>query len=548
MPVIPPQTPVLIGAAQFTDRLDDPAYEQLSPVDITARAAQLALTDVGVDGIERYIDLVMTTRTFEDSAPVLGFPFGKSSNFPRSVCRRLEIQPEHAVWSASGGDSPQKMVTEACDRIASGEVSAALLCGGEALSTGRHLVKSGQTVDWSEDIDEPVDDRGAAIDFLTHDELANGLITPPLFHGLMENARRASEGANIVQWQRAMASLFSPLSQVAAGNPFAAQHQRAFSPEELLSVADGNRMVVAPYTQRLIARDQVNQSAALVLMSTALADDLGIPQEQRVYLHGQAAAGEQPVTLRPDMGRAPSAGLALQTALERAEVNVGDIDLFDFYSCFPIAVSNAIEALGIAADDPPVSVRPRGSSAAMPNAPIAVSNAIEALGIAADDPRGLTLTGGLPYFGGPGNSYSMHAIAEAVARLRSGQGRLALIAANGGFLTKYAVGIYGRAPSPYRLIGNEDLDQKMQSIGTVPFESKPSGQARIESYTVAFNREGSATMSIVTARLEGSNARCLARSGDGDTQTPIQTTSDDPVGRNIAIQAGENFNTFLFAD
>jgi len=317
-----------------------------------------------------------------------------------------------------------------------------------------------------------------------------------------------------VQWQRAMASLFSPLSQVAAGNPFAAQHQRAFSPEELLSVADGNRMVVAPYTQRLIARDQVNQSAALVLMSTALADDLGIPQEQRVYLHGQAAAGEQPVTLRPDMGRAPSAGLALQTALERAEVNVGDIDLFDFYSCFPIAVSNAIEALGIAADDP----------------------------------RGLTLTGGLPYFGGPGNSYSMHAIAEAVARLRSGQGRLALIAANGGFLTKYAVGIYGRAPSPYRSIGNEDLDQQMQSIGTVSFESKPSGQARIESYTVAFNREGSATMSIVTARLEGSNARCLARSGDGDTQTPIQTTSDDPVGRNIAIQAGENFNTFLFAD
>ena len=62
------------------------------------------------------------------------------------------------MWSASGGDSPQKMVTEACDRIASGEVSAALLCGGEALSTGRHLVKSGQTVDWSEDIDEPVDE------------------------------------------------------------------------------------------------------------------------------------------------------------------------------------------------------------------------------------------------------------------------------------------------------------------------------------------------------------------------------------------------------
>jgi acetyl-CoA C-acetyltransferase len=273
-------------------------------------------------------------------------------------------------------------------------------------------------------------------------------------------------------------------------------------------------MVVAPYTQRLIARDQVNQSAALVLTSTALADDLGIPLERRVYLHGQAAAGEQPVTLRPDMGQAPSAGLALNTALERAEVNAADIDLFDFYSCFPIAVSNAIDALGIVADDP----------------------------------RGLTLTGGLPYFGGPGNSYSMHAIAEAVTRLRSGQGQLALVAANGGFLTKYAVGIYGRAPTPYRSESNAELDLQMQAIGTVPFESKPSGQATVESYTVAFSREGSATMSIVAARLEGSNARCLARTGDGDEKTPQQTTSIEPIGRKITIQAGDNFNTFLFAD
>ena len=31
---------------------------------------------------------------------------------------------------------------------------------------------------------------------------------------------------------------------------------------------------------------------------------------------------------------------------------------------------------------------------------------------------GDTLTGGLPYFGGPGNSYSLHGIAETVAAMR----------------------------------------------------------------------------------------------------------------------------------
>ena len=33
-----------------------------------------------------------------------------------------------------------------------------------------------------------------------------------------------------------------------------------------------------------------------------------------------------------------------------------------------------------------------------------MSNICDGLGIAVDDPRGLTLTGGLPYFGGPGKA------------------------------------------------------------------------------------------------------------------------------------------------
>lgn len=58
---------------------------------------------------------------------------------------------------------------------------------------------------------------------------------------------------------------------------------------------------------------------------------------------------------------------------------------------------------------------------------------IDAFGIAPDDPRGLTLTGGLPFFGGAGNNYSAHAIAEAVVRVRADRGSYALIGTNGGF-------------------------------------------------------------------------------------------------------------------
>ena len=46
----------------------------LSPVDITARAAQLAFKDCGNEGIGAVIDTIMTARTFEDSTPFLAFP------------------------------------------------------------------------------------------------------------------------------------------------------------------------------------------------------------------------------------------------------------------------------------------------------------------------------------------------------------------------------------------------------------------------------------------------------------------------------------------
>ncbi len=82
------------------------------------------------------------------------------------------------------------------------------------------------------------------------------------------------------------------------------------------------------------------------------------------------------------------------------------------------------------------------------------------LGISEHDSRDLTVTGGLPYFGGPGNNYTMHAIASAVERIRAKRRLKAMITANGWYLTKQAVGIYGGEP-PTRPWWN-DLDNSAQ--------------------------------------------------------------------------------------
>ena len=51
--------------------------------------------------------------------------------------------------------------------------------------------------------------------------------------------------------------------------------------------------------------------------------------------------------------------------------------------------------------------------------PSSLHFACDALGHRADDPRGLTVTGGLPYHGGPASGYLTHSIAAMVERLRA---------------------------------------------------------------------------------------------------------------------------------
>lgn len=513
MTQIPPNTPVIVGAGQFTERLDSPDYAALSPVDITAAAARIALMDAGMIEHAARIDWVMTTRTFEDSAPVLAFPFGRSNNFPRSVSKRLGLNPPRAVWACSGGDSPQKLVAEACEAILAGDAQGVLIAGGEALSTAKQLVKLGATADWSEQIEGDVDDRGAGIDYVSPDELANGLITPPLFHGLIENARRGEAGASRSEWLAQMAKLFAPLSAVAEANPLAATNDRAYNAQELATPGEGNRLIADPYTQRLIARDQVNQSAALVVVSSALADELGIPAAQRVYLHGHAAATEPPVTRRADIGHAPSAGLALNAALAAADKTLAEIALFDFYSCFPVAVSNAIEAIGLSATDP----------------------------------RGLTITGGLPYFGGPGNSYSLNALAEMMVRLRQSQGSYGLLAANGGFLSKYAVGIYSTEPKQPAFADSDALTAQVMSVKAPEIAASPTGGGRIETYTIDFDRSGQARGAVVVGRLDGTDQRFIARNYPDDASTLAMLVSEEPLGKTVVVAAGEHGNNFVLA-
>src|SRR6201988_968925 len=141
----------------------------------------------------------------------------------------------------------------------------------------------------------------------------------------MENPRRAPQGRSRKEYAAAMGELFAPFTEVAAKNPFSAAPVRR-SADELVTVTERNRMIADPYPRFVVARDQVNQGAAVLLASLGATQRLGVPRDKWVFLHGQADLVERGLLQRAVLGEAPSAVAAVRHAREVAQVRLHDVN------------------------------------------------------------------------------------------------------------------------------------------------------------------------------------------------------------------------------
>lgn len=495
-----PRTPVLVGVGQASERVDQPGYEGLSAVGLAAAATSAALQDAGVDAsaIAQAVDTVAGVRQFEISGPLPMAPLGRADNYPRAVAQRVGADPRRAILDVVGGQGPQHLVTELCGEIAAGRSEVALVFGSEAISTVRHFARAADKPDFSEEISGQLEDRGLGLKGVSSRHRANhGLTDAPSTYALLENARRARLGLGREEYAAVMGELFAPFTEVAAANPHAAAPV-VRSATELVDVTERNRMVADPYPRFVVSRDQVNQGAACVLMSVAAARRLGVPEDRWVFLHGHADTFERELMLRDDLSCSPSAIRAAEHALSMAGVGASDLATLDLYSCFPIAVLNITDGLGIATDDP----------------------------------RGLTLTGGLPFFGGAGNNYSMHAIAETVARCRATPGAFGLVGANGGSLSKYSVGVYSTTPVAWTADDSAALQAELDAAPDVPVTERADGWAVIETFTVKHDRDGNRT-GVVVGRLEQTGQRFVAMVLEDDHELLELLLGERPFGERI---------------
>jgi acetyl-CoA C-acetyltransferase len=502
---------VIAGVAQITDTTSSPLQAR-SPLGLMADAARAAAEDAGPgEALLREIDSLAAVRLFSDSTPRFKSPFGKIANPPWSVAQRIGALSREMVYTPGGGNMPQVALKRACERIAAGESNVTLLVGGEALRTELAARRQGLQLDWSEDAPVIADELGGhRMGFSTH-EAAHGMRAAINIYPLIEQAIRGARNRSIQEHSTAMSRLFARFAAVAKDNPLATR-RAGYSAEEIAGCTPTNPMIGFPYTKLMTANAYVDQAAALIVCSSGKADELGIASSKRVYLHGCAQGNDHwYVSERWNLHSSPAIREVVAKTLAMAGKTLDDVAVFDLYSCFPSAVEIACQEMGLAEDDP----------------------------------RDFTVTGGLPYFGGPGNNYAMHAIAAMVERLRKMPGSFGLVTANGNYVTKHAAGLYSTTPlgRPWEREDPAMLQRELDALPKAPFTEKPNGRAKIETYTVIHSKTGP-ELGIVVGRLTENGVRFIANTSN-DPALLADLEARDALGRLGSVRSEGERNFFV---
>lgn len=505
--------PVVVGVGAVDQRVDEPA-DGVEAVDLMVRAVEVALADAGGS---------RTARALRDRIAWIGVPEGTWGYLDagRLVAERSGLAHPDTVHTvmADVGVVQQDLLTAAAERIAAGELDVAVVVGGEA----KHRQLRGSIL--GAPASETVQPEGTAPDerwrpatmAVLDLEIIRNTVTPVAAYALIEralgHALGAVDGRTQDQHRDQVAELWASFAAVAAANP-RAWDRSGPSAAEIRDAGPGNRMISFPYTKRLSAQWNVDQAAAIVLCSAAVASEVGVSRDRWVFPHASTVSNHAvSVTQRREIHRSPGAEVAAMRVLELAAADADALGPVDLYSCFPVAVELLAAAVGLPTDDPA---------------------------------RPLTVTGGLTFAGGPLNNYVLQAMVPLVEQLREDPGRPGLSSSVSGFLVKQAFGIWQASPpaDPYR---HEDVTVVVAELANeVEVVDTTAGAGSIVAGTVA-----TATVDIA----DGEPARTVALIDLPDGTRTIANATDpsighafvdtDPIGRPVAIGPD---GTFVPAD
>jgi acetyl-CoA C-acetyltransferase len=471
------------------------------PLDLIEMAIFGAEQDSGVKNLIHEVDSLCLVNIFS-----------RPYDDPLSeLISRIGARPRHKAYTWVGATAPQWFVNRTAEKIFANQARIGLICGGEAFYS-RKLEEEGRGGVFEQWYIPPKMPwmAGDLRDPLTQLEIKYGLMFPINIYPLFENALRYHQSLSIEDHLRELGEFCSVFSSIAAKNPYA-WFNNAKTRDEIIEVSDTNRMVSFPYTKSMCSMMQVDQAAALFLTDEQTAKELGIPKEKWIYLLGSGDASDVwHVSERINFYSSPSVRVAVEKAMEQGGLSVQEIHYFDLYSCFP-------------------------------SAPRITQNT---LGLHKDDSRPLTVTGGMAYFGGPGNNYSLHAICKMVELLRQDPSKTGLVQALSWYISKHSVGIYSGVPgrNPWRPIPPESYQVELDKLKGPPLLEKASGEATVETYTLFHDREGRPNSGVIIGRLDD-GSRFLSRI-ERDKGTLEAMTKLEFIGKRGKVKQVDDLNFF----
>jgi len=475
------QTPVLVGISHLEQRFTD--FESAKePFQLMIDAVNQAAEDAGSKALLN----AGSVRVIRGIWPY--------QNPAQAVAQAIGSPNAETALTAFGGNFVQTALNQSALDIQSGAHDIIILTGAECGNTQAKAAKAGQELGWAELPGTPDRDIGTEKDMRHDAEIAIRLGRPIQIYPIMETALRHATGLDVQAHLEHISKLWAGFSDVAANNPNA-WIQEAKSAKEIRTVSAVNRPVSFPYPKLMNSNDNVDQAAALILVSEEKAKALGIPRNKWIYpWAGTDAQDHYYFSNRDNFHSSPAIRFAGSKCMELTDSTPDNIDMIDVYSCFPVAVQIACRELGF------------------------------------DMQRPLTVTGGLTFAGGPLNNYVMHSIARMAQLLRENPGKRGMITANGGYITKHAFGIYSSEP-PARPFQHANLQDKVDAELKRDVVIEHQGAGTVEGYSVMYDHEG-VTKAFVGARLTDGR-RAWGVSDDKDLLQSM--TEEEFCGRQVNL-------------
>ena len=425
---------VVIGISAIQQKGD---FENLDEaLFLMDQAVKEALSDSGNKSIKDHIDEIRIPKGFWRYRDP-GKWIAKNNNFKNIP----------TTYVTKIGVLQQNLINEACLKIENGEINASIILGGEArYKQLRSVIEKKEYFETK--LDENPDFYIKAKEDLYGDEELEELGAMAVgYYATMETALRKNDNENIEEHQNNIASMYEEFSKVASNNEDA-WLDHPYSKKEILETSKKNKMLAYPYNKLHCTSWNVNQSAALIICSEELANKLEIDNKKRVYPissseNNHMIAIQQRPKLYESLGMIYAAK-SINKMMEQLDIR---LDAYDLYSCFPAAVKMFSKSLELGSEIPK------------------------------------TITGSMPYAGGPLNSFVIHSTVKMIQKIRALEARHGLVTGVSGMMTKQSFCVWGKEYQE-QFIFDDVTERAKLDENPVELSNIAEGEGEIIGYTI----------------------------------------------------------------